>query len=89
MSVRFGKPSRSKLTFWTTCTRRLEPGETKELLGGKPMWTCCAKHVVVKAASNAAIDNVKFMIVAIEEISEFTDSFILKKSLDKNNNRHR
>ena len=85
VSAIWGKPSRSKLTFWTTCTRRLEPGETVVPLAGKPMWTHCAKHVVVKAASKAAIDNVKFMVVAIREISEFIDSLYFFIKMDKNN----
>lgn len=40
---------------------RLEPGETEVPLAGKPMLTPCAKQVVVKAASIAAIVN--FMVL--------------------------
>lgn len=38
----------------------LEPGATEVLLAGKPMLIPCARHVVVKAASNAA--TVNFMV---------------------------
>ena len=39
---------------------------------GKVMLTPCAKHVVVKAASNVTIVN--FMVVAIGESSELVGS---------------
>ena len=52
-----------KLTGRISCTVRLEPKATGVPLVGKPMLTNCAKHVVVKVASNAAIVN--FMVVAI------------------------
>ena len=44
-------------------------------LAGKPMLTFCAKHVVVKAASNAAIVN--FMVVAIRESLELVSSLYI------------
>lgn len=45
------------------------------------MLTVCAKHVVVKAASNAGIASVNFMVVAIGELEslELIDSLYLKK----------
>ena len=50
------------------------------------MWTPCAKHVVVKAASNAAIASVNFMVVAIGESLELIETlYITKKQTDKNN----
>lgn len=64
MSFRFGsKPAKNKLTFWTTCTTSLDPGETEVPLAGKPILTRCAEHVVVKAANNAAIAGVNFIVV--------------------------
>ena len=50
-----------KLTGRTTCTTISEPGETEVSLAGEPILIPCAKHVVVKAASNAA--TVNFMVV--------------------------
>ena len=58
------QPGVYKFTGRSTCTTRLEPGETEVPLAGEPMSTPCAKHVVVKAASNAA--TVNFMAVAIQ-----------------------
>ena len=57
------QPGEYKLTGRTTCTTILEPGETEVSLAGKPILILCAKHVVVKAASNAA--TVSFMVVVV------------------------
>ena len=67
-----------KLTARTTCTTTLEPGETEEQLAGKPMLTPCAKHVVAKAASNAATASANFIVVAIGESLELVGSLCIK-----------
>ena len=52
-------------------------------LAGKPMLTPCAKHVVAKAASKAATENL-ILVVAIGDSLEFVGS--LYKKLDKPEN---
>ena len=44
---------------------------------GEPMLTLCAKLVVVKAASIAAIASVNFMVVVVGESLELIDSLYI------------
>ena len=44
-------------------------------LKGKPMPISCAKHVVAKAASNAATASANFIVVAIGESLELVGSY--------------
>jgi hypothetical protein len=62
----------------------LEPGETEVPLVGKPMLILCAKHVVVKAASNAAIVNF-IVLVAIGESLQLLPLY--KENLDASEHR--
>ena len=54
-----------------------EPGETEVPLAGKPMLTPCAKHVVAKAASKAATENL-ILEVAIGDSLEFAGSLYIR-----------
>jgi hypothetical protein len=62
------QPGECKLTGRITCTTILEPAETEVSLAGNPILIPCAKHVVVKAASNAA--TVNFMVVVAIEFGD-------------------
>ena len=62
------QPGEYKLTGRTTCTTISEPAETEVSLAGASILIFCPKHVVVKAASNAA--TVGFMVVLPVVIGE-------------------